>query len=232
MPVNKHGLTPDVIINPHAMPSRMTIGQLLETLLGTVCCMKGFLGDGTPFSGASVEDMCRLLGTPVEQGGCGMPEVIDADGTARGFGNQVLYNGQTGEMLACKVFMGPCYYMRSKHMVCDKYHSRATGPHQLLTRQPPEGRARAGAGRVGEMERDVLCSHSCASFLKERFLDLSDKFRINVDRNTGLLTIGDPDNLTLREDHEDVKACMVPWPFRLLCAELMSMGIVPRLTLA
>ena len=147
MPFNKDGLSPDIIINPHAMPSRMTIGQFLETILGKVCCMKGFEGDATPFNGLDVDDICRLLGTPIEKGGCGFSEVRDEDGNWKGYGNEVCYNGMTGEQLECKIFMGPTYYNRSKHMVADKFHSRSTGPTQLLTRQPPEGRARHGSSR-------------------------------------------------------------------------------------
>ena len=123
MPVNADGLSPDIIINPHALPSRMTIGQFLESIMGKVCCVKGFEGDATPFANTNVDDLCRLLGTPVDQGGCGFTEMQKPDGTYLGFGNEYLYNGTTGERLAAKVFMGATYYMRSKHQVADKFHS-------------------------------------------------------------------------------------------------------------
>ena len=126
MPVNADGLSPDIIINPHALPSRMTIGQFLESIMGKVCCVKGFEGDATPFANTNVDDICRLLGTPVDQGGCGFTEMQKPDGTYLGFGNEYLYNGTSGERLAAKVFMGPTLYMRSKHMVADKFHSMSS----------------------------------------------------------------------------------------------------------
>ena len=122
MPVNADGLSPDIIINPHALPSRMTIGQFLESIMGKVCCVKGFEGDATPFANTNVDDLCRLLGTPVEQGGCGFTEMQKPDGTYLGFGNEYLYNGTSGERLAAKIMMGPTFYMRSKHQVADKFH--------------------------------------------------------------------------------------------------------------
>lgn len=231
MPVNKDGIVPDIIINPHAMPSRMTVGQFLEGIMGKVCCMKGFEGDATPFNGVNVQDICKLLGTPIEDGGCGFSEVKDEDGDWNGYGNEVLYNGMTGEQLQCKIFMGPTYYNRSKHMVADKFHSRATGPTQLLTRQPPEGRARHGSSRLGEMERDCLIAHGAASLLKEKFYDSSDAFTCNVNRDTGLFAIGDPNNLTLRDDMTNVKQIRCPYSFKLLHQELNSIGIAPRLVL-
>ena len=163
MPYTKDGVSPDLIINPHAIPSRMTVGQLMETLMGKVGCIKGFEGDSTAFTRTSVDDLCRILGTPVEDGGCGFAETKDDKGYS-GFSNELLYNGKTGQQLECSIFQGPVYYLRSKHMVADKVHSRATGPSQVLTRQPPEGRARGGSSRVGEMERDCLLAHGCSSW--------------------------------------------------------------------
>jgi DNA-directed RNA polymerase II subunit RPB2 len=231
MPFNSDGLVPDIIINPHAMPKRMTIGQFLETIMGKVCCMKGFEGDATPFNGTSVDDLCKLLGTPIEEGGCGFTESTDPDMGYTGYGNETLYNGMTGQKLACKIFMGPTYYMRSKHMVADKFHARSTGPIQPLTRQPPEGRARMGANRLGEMERDVLIAHGMSNFLKEKFYDTSDAYAVNVDRDTGLLAIGHPGNNTLREDQKNVKSARIPYCLKLLIHELNSIGISARLGL-
>ena len=231
MPFNEDGLVPDIIINPHAMPKRMTIGQFIETIMGKVCCMKGFEGDATPFNGTRVDDICQLLGTPIEEGGCGFTESKTSDGVYGGYGNETMYNGMTGQKLSCKIFMGPTYYMRSKHMVADKYHARSTGPTQILTRQPPEGRARHGSSRLGEMERDVLIAHGMSNFLKEKFYDASDQYTVNINRKTGMFAIGNPDNGTLRDDQKDVKKVRMPYCMKLLVQELSSMGVQARFVL-
>jgi len=138
MPYTKEGITPDLIINPHAIPSRMTIAQLIECLLGKCCAIYGGFGDGTPFNGTSVHDIAdRLKEVGYEE-----------------HGNEILYNGFTGQQMTSKLFIGPTYYQRLKHMVQDKVHSRSTGPMVMLTRQPAEGRTRDGGLRFGEMERD------------------------------------------------------------------------------
>ena len=140
MPFTKNGLKPDIIINPHAIPSRMTIGQLKETILGKVLLELGLFGDGTPFGQLSVKDICdELLKLGYESNG-----------------NELLCNGLTGEQHECSVFMGPVFYQRLKHMVNDKTHSRSIGPMVNLTRQPAEGRSRDGGLRFGEMERDCF----------------------------------------------------------------------------
>jgi len=138
IPFTSDGVRPDIIINPHAIPSRMTIGQLKETILGKVLIQLGLFGDGTAFGEFEVKDICD--------------ELIKVGYEAHG--NELLYNGLTGEQHECSVFMGPVFYQRLKHMVNDKTHSRSIGPMVNLTRQPAEGRSRDGGLRFGEMERD------------------------------------------------------------------------------
>jgi DNA-directed RNA polymerase beta subunit len=142
MPYNDKGVRPDIIINPHAIPSRMTIGQLKETVLGKVLVELGLFGDGTAFGDFELKDICDLL--------------LKAGYEAHG--NELLYSGLTGEQVECSVFMGPVFYQRLKHMVNDKAHSRSIGPMVNLTRQPAEGRSRDGGLRFGEMERDEKLS--------------------------------------------------------------------------
>ena len=144
MPFTSSGLKPDIIINPHAIPSRMTIGQLKETLLGKVLVELGLFGDGTSFGEFDVKDICKeLLKLGYESNG-----------------NEIMYNGLTGEQHDCSVFIGPVFYQRLKHMVNDKAHSRSNGPMVNLTRQPAEGRSRDGGLRFGEMERDCAWYHT------------------------------------------------------------------------
>jgi DNA-directed RNA polymerase II subunit RPB2 len=166
MPVSEDGVVPDMIINSHALPSRMTIGQLIETLLGDYTVKTGdtTLGDASAFESLSVSDIEKQLHSH------GYDPV----------GNKTMINGQTGEEMECQMFMGPTYYQRLKHMVNDKIHARARGPVQNLTRQPVEGRSRSGGGRLGEMERDVFLSHGATHFLRERMYDCSDPFSIWV----------------------------------------------------
>lgn len=141
MPFTAGGLKPDIIINPHAIPSRMTIGQLKETLLGKVLLELGLFGDGTSFGNFDIKDICKKL------------QKLGYESN----GNELLYNGQTGEQIETNIFIGPAFYQRLKHMVADKQHSRSIGPMVNLTRQPAEGRSRDGGLRFGEMERDCEC---------------------------------------------------------------------------
>ena len=144
MPFTKDGIQPDVIVNPNAIPSRMTIGQLLECLLGKVSCLKGCFSDATPFNDYDITEAMDIL-------------------KKHGFneqGYETLYCGMTGKKIKSKIFIGPTYYLRLKHLVQDKGYSRAKGPRQILTRQPPEGRARDGGLRFGEMERDCYSAET------------------------------------------------------------------------
>lgn len=172
MPFTREGLTPDLIINPHAIPSRMTIAHLIECLLSKVGSLRGSEGDATPFTDVTVTNVSDLLREHGYQ--------------SRGF--EVMYNGHTGKKLRAQIFLGPTYYQRLRHMVDDKIHARARGPVQILTRQPVEGRARDGGLRFGEMERDCMISHGAASFLKERLFEVSDAYRVHICKLCGLMT--------------------------------------------
>jgi DNA-directed RNA polymerase II subunit RPB2 len=172
MPFTSEGLTPDLVINPHAIPSRMTIAHLIECLLSKVGSLRGCEGDATPFTDVTVTNVSKLLRENGYQ--------------SRGF--EIMYNGHTGKKLRAQVFLGPTYYQRLRHMVDDKIHARARGPVQILTRQPVEGRARDGGLRFGEMERDCMIAHGAAAFLKERLFEVSDAYRVHVCEKCGLMT--------------------------------------------
>tara|TARA_Y100001970_G_scaffold284652_1_gene402458 strand:- start:2160 stop:7364 length:5205 start_codon:yes stop_codon:yes gene_type:complete len=152
MPYTHNGMTPDIIINPHAIPSRMTIGQLLECILGKTCATLGYLGDGSPFNIDNKRRKIDKIGDILEKY-CGFER----------YGNEIMYNGRTGRQMKTSIFIGPTFYQRLKHMVDDKIHSRASGPVVMLTRQPAEGRSRDGGLRFGEMERDCYSGDTLIS---------------------------------------------------------------------
>mmetsp|Transcript_1281 Transcript_1281/g.4791 ORF Transcript_1281/g.4791 Transcript_1281/m.4791 type:complete len:1186 (-) Transcript_1281:183-3740(-) len=218
MPFTCEGIVPDIIVNPHAIPSRMTIGQLVECLMGKVAAMMGKEGDATPFTPVTVESISDMLHM------CGYQKR----------GNEVMYNGHTGRKLEAKIFLGPTYYQRLKHMVDDKIHSRGRGPVQILTRQPMEGRSRDGGLRFGEMERDCIISHGAAAFLKERLMDQSDAYRIHACETCGLIAVANLKNQTFEccknpSERTKVVQVMMPYACKLLFQELMSMAVAPRL---
>jgi DNA-directed RNA polymerase beta subunit len=218
MPFSKSGIVPDLIMNPHAVPSRMTIGQLMECLMGKAACHIGSLGDCTPFSDCTVEDIASVL----EQSGM------------ERHGNEILYNGRTGEMIQTEIFIGPTYYQRLKHMVADKAHVRGgNGPVVMLTRQPAEGRARNGGLRFGEMERDAIVAHGASAFLKERMLDTSDNYRVFVCRKCGLICTANPEKSIFKcsqcKNNADITQVRIPYSMKLLMQELMTMGVAPRI---
>jgi DNA-directed RNA polymerase II subunit RPB2 len=217
MPFTKNGLKPDIIINPHAIPSRMTIAQLKETLLGKVLLQLGLFGDGTSFGEYEIKDICKHL----------------QDVGFESHGNEVMYNGYTGDQLESSIFIGPAFYQRLKHMVSDKIHSRSFGPRVNLTRQPAEGRSRAGGLRYGEMERDCMCSHGASSFNKERLYDMSDAFSVHTCKKCGLIAAYNDK----RKIHEcktcenttDFAYVEIPYACKLLFQELITMNVAPRI---
>ncbi len=179
MPFTKDGIRPDIIINPHAIPTRMTIGQLVECIVGKACLSNGYSGDCTAFNsnGNHIAEFARLL---TENG-------MHSSGT------EILYNGMNGEQVQSEIFMGPTYYMRLKHMVKDKVNFRAQGPRTQLTRQPVAGRANDGGLRIGEMERDSIISHGATEFLKESMLVRGDQYYMAVCNTTGAVAIYNPE---------------------------------------
>lgn len=215
MPFTAEGIIPDIIINPHCVPSRMTIGHLLECLLGKVSALSGEEGDATPFSAYTVDQISEKL-------------------RAFGFhsrGLEVMHSGPTGHKLRAQVFIGPTYYQRLKHMVDDKIHARARGALQVMTRQPVEGRARDGGLRFGEMERDCIISHGSAAFLKERLMDVSDAHSCYVCDLCGIIAIAGRGILECRAcaNQTAISKIQIPYAFKLLIQELMAMNIAPRI---
>ena len=175
MPFTSEGIIPDIIVNPHAIPSRMTIGHLVECLLSKVGALRGEEGDATPFMELEIDEISQELH---EMG-------YEKRGT------EVMYSGHTGLHLDARIFVGPTYYQRLKHMVDDKIHARSRGPLQKLVRQPMEGRAAEGGLRFGEMERDCLISHGAANFLRDRLFVNSDMFRVHVCAGCGFFAQAD-----------------------------------------
>ena len=217
MPFTSSGLRPDLIMNPHAVPSRMTIAQLLETLYGRIGTRKGTVGDGTPYSHLKIEELSRQM----------------AELGLHPYGNEIMYNGMTGEMMEVEIFVGSTFYQRLKHMVIDKTHSRARGPIVSLTRQPCEGRARDGGLRVGEMERDCMLSHGASVFTKERLMDVSDPFETGICRGCGsLATLNEVDSLyecKICDTHVGFAKKTIPYAVKLWMQELEAMHISPRM---
>ena len=227
MPFTKDGLRPDIIINPHAIPSRMTIAQLKETLLGKVLLELGLFGDGTSFGNLDI----KTIASELQKLGY------------ESYGNEVMYNGLTGEQLETSIFIGPVFYQRLKHMVSDKQHSRSIGPMVNLTRQPAEGRSRDGGFRVGEMERDVLIAHGMSNFCKERLFDVSDKYSTWVCKCCGMIAPyndGDKKSMYSNTDFRIHKCntcdnttefakVAIPYSYKLLSQELQTINVVPRI---
>ena len=214
MPFTESGMVPDLIINPHAMPSRMTINQLLECALGKIGSVVGEIQDCTPF-GASSDDVAAQIATRLRE--LGHDECTET-----------MRNGFTGEILKAKIFMGPTYYQRLKHMVSDKLHARQQGAVTTLTRQPPEGRSRNGGLRVGEMETWSLLVHGTARFLKERVFDCSDKYQLSICQQCKTFS-AHPNYCPACNTDETIKVNM-PYSSKLILQELNAMGIKTELS--
>jgi DNA-directed RNA polymerase II subunit RPB2 len=240
MPFTANGIKPDIIINPHALPSRMTIGQLVESLMGKACAFQGAFGDCTAFVNNS--DMPKVFGELLVENGY------------HSSGNELLYNGQTGEQIQSEIYMGPTYYMRLKHMVKDKINYRAQGPRTALTHQTVQGRANDGGLRIGEMERDGLIAHGVTAFLQESLLVRGDDYYMAICNKTGTVAIyNESQNLFLSPsvdgpikfngtlDGETMKIqtlskfgrsfsiVRVPYAFKLLMQELLTMNVQMRI---
>jgi DNA-directed RNA polymerase II subunit RPB2 len=225
MPFTKDGLRPDIILNPHAIPSRMTIAQLKETILGKVLIELGLFGDGTSFGNLDV----KTIASELQKLGY------------ESYGNEIMYDGLTGVQLETSIFIGPVFYQRLKHMVSDKQHSRAIGPMVNLTRQPAEGRSRDGGFRIGEMERDVMLAHGMSSFCKERLYDVSDKYSTHVCKKCGMIAPyndGNPNSPYADFTIHKCNTCgnttsfakvNIPYSYKLLAQELQTINIVPRI---
>ncbi|GMH93424.1 hypothetical protein TrVE_jg1434 [Triparma verrucosa] len=220
MPFTAEGVVPDIIVNPHAIPSRMTIAQLVECLLGKVCVFQGVEGDATPFTDVTVDQISKRLHSMGYQKE----------------GNEALYQGHTGKPLCARVFIGPTFYQRLKHLVDDKVHSRARGPTAMLTRQPLEGRGRDGGLRMGEMERDCLITHGCANFIRDRFFCSSDMYRVHLCEICGCFAHQDMKNQKFKchsstcvNKPPDICQVDIPYAAKLLFQELQAMCIHPRL---
>ena len=217
MPFTKEGICPDIIVNPHAIPSRMTIGQLIECITAKSGAITGRFADATPFKSFKREEIEKIL---------------ENNGYDK-HGNEVLYNPRTGEQLKVNIFIGPTQYQRLRHMVLDKIHSRATGPYVTLTRQPLEGRSRDGGLRFGEMERDCMLSHGASLFLKEALLDRSDNFKIFVCKKCGMIPIANPEkNIYMCNNcnnFTNFSELRIPYAMKLFLQEIQCMSIAPRM---
>jgi len=242
MPYNDRGIRPDIIVNPHALPSRMTIGHLVEVLIGKACVMNGASGDCTAFNNVGPKE--KEFGAILTQNGF------------HSTGNEIMYNGMTGEQLETEIYFGPTFYLRLKHMVKDKINYRARGPRTVLTRQTVQGRANDGGLRVGEMDRDAILAHGLTSFIQESMMERGDKYYMAICNQSGTIAVYNEnrniflspmtdgplkftDNLEgglnivpISRYGRDFSIVKVPYAFKLLYQELQAMNVQMRIITA
>jgi DNA-directed RNA polymerase subunit B len=219
LPYTAQGISPDVLINPHAFPSRMTVGMFMESITGKAAALRGNKFDGSAFVGEKMDEVKK---------------VMDATGFKYS-GKEIMYDGRTGKPFPVEVFIGVVYYQKLHHMVADKIHARARGQVQMLTKQPTEGRARGGGLRFGEMERDCLIAYGASMILKDRLLDESDKSEIYVCERCGLVAYHDVKQrryvCRVCGDKAKVSSVSVAYAFKLLLQEMQSLNVAPRLVI-
>ena len=219
LPYTEEGISPDVLINPHAFPSRMTVGMMMESVTGKAAALRGKQFDGSAFVGEKMDVAKGIL----EKAGF------------KYSGKEKMYDGRTGKPFEVDVFIGVVYYQKLHHMVSDKIHARARGQVQMLTKQPTEGRARGGGLRFGEMERDCLIAYGASMLLKGRLLDESDKTDILICEKCGLTGYHDARKRKFVcaqcGDTAPISSVSVAYAFKLLLQEILSLNIAPRLHL-
>jgi len=217
LPYTADGISPDVLINPHAFPSRMTVGMMMESITGKAAAIRGKKVDASAFVGEKMEDVKGVM----------------EDAGFKYSGKEIMYDGRTGKQFPVEVFIGVVYYQKLHHMVADKIHARARGQVQMLTKQPTEGRARGGGLRFGEMERDCLIAYGASMILKDRLLDESDKSDIFVCERCGVVAYHDVKQrryyCRICGDKGKVSSVSVAYAFKLLLQEMSSLNIAPRL---
>ncbi len=217
MPFSASGIVPDILFNPHGIPSRMTIAHLIEMIGGKVGSLNGRYIDGTAFDSEDQDDLRKEL----------LSLGFREDGT------ETFYNGRSGIRYKAKVYVGDMYYMKLKHMVANKLHARARGPIQLLTRQPTEGRAKEGGLRLGEMEKDTFIAHGAALLLKERFD--SDRAVVPVCEECGLIAVHNEfknqSYCPICGENVKISNVSLSYAFKLMLDEFKSLGIYPKLEL-
>ncbi len=217
LPYTADGISPDVLINPHAFPSRMTVGMMMESITGKAAAIRGKKVDASAFVGEKMEDVKGVM----------------KDAGFEYSGKEIMYDGKTGKQFPVEVFIGVVYYQKLHHMVADKIHARARGQVQMLTKQPTEGRARGGGLRFGEMERDCIIAYGASMILKDRLLDESDKSDIFVCERCGLVAYHDVKQrrfyCRVCVDKGKVSSVSVAYAFKLLLQEMSSLAIAPRL---